>query len=341
MRIFLVTNFPAPYRVPLFDQLARLPGIDLLVYYSNQTVEGHKWDIPELNHNYRHFSDGYNSFAEAIRFNPDVLIIAGFNKHTLPLFALKIKNKRKISIFTDMWDPLFSNLDRGSQKVRKLIYNQADHFIVPGIKSVQHIRRMVGRNLPEDRIGVIPLTPDPANFPFSSVPPEGKDFDLIFSGKIIEGKLPEFFVKVCTKVNLTNKINVLMLGDGPLKNKIAENLTILKIDHTFAGDVPQARLQSFYKRGRLLLFPTLSDAWGIVANEALSASVPVIISPNAGAADDLVISGKNGFVLDNNAELWAQKAIEILEGKHQFTFDPPPTIESIARKLIDSLEALS
>ncbi len=341
MRIFLVTNFPAPYRVPLYDHLAQMPGIDLLVYYSKKGVDGHEWGVPKLQHHHRIFDEGRNSFSMAADFNPDRVIIAGFTQYSLPLFALKLNGKRKISIFTDMWDLPFNNLRAISRKVRKILYDRADHFIVPGVKSFQHVKKILGDNFPEERICVIPLTPDPAYFPFTSTLPGEKEYDLIFSGQIIDRKLPGFFTEVCVEVDSRRKSKILILGDGPLKPVMKEKLSRSNVDHTFAGYIPQGQLQSYYKKGRLLLFPTESDPWGIVANEALSASIPVIVSPNAGAAGDLVISGKNGFVLENDAHLWADRAIEILEGKHQFTFDPPPTIDSIARNLIDSLEALS
>lgn len=64
---------------------------------------------------------------------------------------------------------------------------------------------------------------------------------------------------------------------------------------------------------RLLLFPTLKDPWGLVANEALASGVPVLISSVAGAAEELVIDGFNGFVLDNyNVDKWSLKVNEIL-----------------------------
>jgi len=179
-----------------------------------------------------------------------------------------------------------------------------------------------------------------SNFPFSANPSEVKEFDLVFSGQLIERKLPVFFVEVAAKVNGKQKIKVLILGDGPLKSDMEKRLIESGIAHSFAGYIPQNKLQSFYKKGKILLFPTESDPWGIVANEALSVGIPVIISPNAGAANDLIISGKNGFVLENDVELWAQKTIEILNGEHKFVFEAAPKIQTVAEDLSTSLDGL-
>jgi glycosyltransferase involved in cell wall biosynthesis len=44
--------------------------------------------------------------------------------------------------------------------------------------------------------------------------------------------------------------------------------------------------------------PSLWEEWGLVVNEALACSTPVIVSVNAGCAEDLVIDGVTGFKID-------------------------------------------
>lgn len=62
------------------------------------------------------------------------------------------------------------------------------------------------------------------------------------------------------------------------------------------GSVPRSELMEAYERAHLLAFPTLCDGFGMVASEALSRGVPVLTTPNAGAAD-LVRDGQNGFLV--------------------------------------------
>ena len=68
-----------------------------------------------------------------------------------------------------------------------------------------------------------------------------------------------------------------------------------------------------YARGKLLCFPTLMDAWGIVANEACAAGMPVLTSPHAGCAGELVRDGDSGFVLPLDPEVWADRAVRMLD----------------------------
>jgi glycosyltransferase involved in cell wall biosynthesis len=47
-----------------------------------------------------------------------------------------------------------------------------------------------------------------------------------------------------------------------------------------------------------LVFPTHTDTWGLVVNEAMACGLPVISSSAAGCAADLIESGWNGRVAD-------------------------------------------
>ncbi|MBK7869021.1 MAG: glycosyltransferase [Ignavibacteriales bacterium] len=339
MRILLVTNFPAPYRLPLYDELGTKLGEKLFVIYTDIAVEGHRWQIPHLNHPHHFIKLNESVTLIAKKFQPDVVILGGVNKHTLKLFLFAKRKKIKISLFTDMWQLPFSKLSKSSQLLRKLLCKHSDHFIVPGKKSEQHIKEIIPETL-ASKIHISPFTLQISNFPFNEYGSEGKEFDLLFSGRIDEGKLPSFFVEVASKININRKIKVLVIGDGPLKSDMETALVKKGIDHTFAGYIHQEQLQAYYKKCKVLLFPTIIDTWGIVANEALSVGVPVITSPNAGVADDLIISGKNGFVLENDVELWAQKTIEILNGEHKFVFEAPHRIEMVVEELLKSLKDL-
>ncbi len=339
MRILLVTNFPAPYRLPLYDELGTKLGEKFFVIYTDTAVEGHRWQIPHLHHAHHFIKLNESVTLIAKKFQPDVVILGGVNKYTLKLFLFAKRKEIKISLFTGMWELPFLKLRKSSQILRRFLYRHSDHFIVHGRKSKAHIIESNSESFP-GKIFVLNPILQISNFPFTGNTEESKEFDLLFSGQIITRKLPLFFASVAVKVNEKRKIKVLILGDGPLRPDMEKRLIESGIFHTFAGYIPQDKLQSFYKNGKVLLFPTESDPWGIVANEALSARVPVIISPNAGAADDLIVSGKNGFVLENDVELWAQKAIEILNKEHEFVFEAPPTIEMVAESLLKSLRDL-
>jgi glycosyltransferase involved in cell wall biosynthesis len=57
-------------------------------------------------------------------------------------------------------------------------------------------------------------------------------------------------------------------------------------------------LPKYYGLAEALLLPSVSEAWGLVVNEAMAASLPVLVSSRCGCSHDLVEDGKNGFVFD-------------------------------------------
>ena len=50
MRLAIVTNIPAPYRVPVYNRLAAADGIELHVFYSVELEPDRNWDLPDFKH---------------------------------------------------------------------------------------------------------------------------------------------------------------------------------------------------------------------------------------------------------------------------------------------------
>ena len=55
---------------------------------------------------------------------------------------------------------------------------------------------------------------------------------------------------------------------------------------------------TFFTLADAFIMPSLWEEWGLVVNEALACSTPVIVSANAGCAEDLVIEGQTGYKVD-------------------------------------------
>ena len=158
-----------------------------------------------------------------------------------------------------------------------------------------------------------------------------RSYDLMYSGQIVEGKIPEFFVKVVKQVkSLRSSLNVLVIGDGPQRVNFLHSLKALGVEITYAGFVAQRDLPQHYSRAKILLFTTRNDAWGIVANEALASGTPVITSPYAGVANDLVQNGVNGYVLELDPELWSSRIVELLEDQDLLEKMRSNAVESVA-----------
>jgi glycosyltransferase involved in cell wall biosynthesis len=91
-----------------------------------------------------------------------------------------------------------------------------------------------------------------------------------------------------------------IVGDGPEKTSLAELARRLGVDDAvaFLGTVDHKGLKGALDACDVFVFPTLRDLTGRVAVEALTAGVPVVVSPMAGAAGTIVEDGVNGVVVD-------------------------------------------
>jgi glycosyltransferase involved in cell wall biosynthesis len=57
-------------------------------------------------------------------------------------------------------------------------------------------------------------------------------------------------------------------------------------------------LPRFYAHACCFVHPAISEPWGLVINEAMACSLPVLSSTNCGAAEELVCDGVNGYLFD-------------------------------------------
>ncbi len=101
--------------------------------------------------------------------------------------------------------------------------------------------------------------------------------------------------------------SLLLAGDGP----DGETLRQLAADSPhaehvhFLGHRGARELLPVYAFAKTFVLPSTREPWGLVVNEAMAASLPVIVSDRCGCAEDIVQHGRNGFVFDpsNEAEL--------------------------------------
>jgi glycosyltransferase involved in cell wall biosynthesis len=105
-------------------------------------------------------------------------------------------------------------------------------------------------------------------------------------------------------------------GDGPEQSRLVEQVREygLQGQVDFVSRLPKDKLSELYDNHDLLLFPSLHDAGGFVALEALSHGMPVVCLDLGGPRD--IVTSNSGLVIKvagrNTAEVVAAMADEIL-----------------------------
>jgi glycosyltransferase involved in cell wall biosynthesis len=91
-----------------------------------------------------------------------------------------------------------------------------------------------------------------------------------------------------------------LCGSGPLEPQLREKVKELSIDShvVFQGLVDSAEISRTLGHSLALILVSTEEQFGLVVIEAQAMGVPVIVSPNSGARDELVRTGVNGFLVE-------------------------------------------
>lgn len=123
--------------------------------------------------------------------------------------------------------------------------------------------------------------------------PEGP-VRFIWAGKFGLLKGGHYLLEAWRTANLSRRATLDVYGTVSLPDSM---LRPIPEGVTFHGSVPHSELMARYAAADALVFPTLSDGFGMVATEAWARGVPVIATRNAGAADRLR-PGENGLLTE-------------------------------------------
>jgi glycosyltransferase involved in cell wall biosynthesis len=321
-RCAIVTNIPTPYRNPIYSLL---PHDRFLVIFCGRTEGNRQWHLPTPNFQHeflversRAKADGFNYvhnnpdvWAALSHFGPRVVVTTGFNPTHLYAFLWAKRHGAHHVCMTDGTLLSEANLSWRHRAVRRLAFRHSKAFIAASRGGVDLFRSY---QVPKSDVFISRLCADNERFTAAAFAHASWDYDVMFSGRLHESKLPFLFVDVCRELKARRgQCRALLLGDGPLRAEVLAALETAGVQFNYPGFVQPADLPTWYARARVFLFPTRLDAWGVVANEALASGIPVITTPQAGVAGDLVIHGHTGFVLPPDASQWADAACALLD----------------------------
>ncbi len=144
-----------------------------------------------------------------------------------------------------------------------------------------------------ERIFLMPLMVNNSRF-FTKKKVFPKTFTFLYVGRLIKRKNVESLINVFNKKFSEHKVVLKIIGSGReesfLRNKYSSSKVI------FLGPLFENELIKEYHSASCFVIPSLFEPWGLVVNEALSASLPVISLENIGANFDLIKSKNTGEI---------------------------------------------
>lgn len=315
MKILFIHNIIAPYRTPLFEELAKL--YDIHVIFLEKNDSSRKWEQDSSKLRFRHSfleSKTFKLFGKNVtinyglkkkfkEINPDILVTLDNPKNFLTVINsinLAKHYKLPIILWTGAFDSYLTNntgikkflINFSISKIRKFIYNRSDFFWAYSIETKNYLRNNYA--IFEDKIKVgLQGYPD-SLIPFSDISINiKKRFEnnkILFIGYIDNRKGLDILIEAFIKINSFSDYNKYILdiiGTGEkldfYKNKYSMYDNII-----FHGYKDGLEKFIFINNSKFFVLPSYSDPWGWVVNEATSLKVPTIVSDAVMAKEILI-----------------------------------------------------
>jgi glycosyltransferase involved in cell wall biosynthesis len=156
-----------------------------------------------------------------------------------------------------------------------------------------------------------------------ATPPQIKQYDLIFVGRLLAHKNADLVIRVVEYLKRTRpNVSCLLIGEGPEDKRLHDLAAELQLESniTFRGSLPTEEIYRSYKASKICLLPSSREGFGIVTLEANAAGLPVItIDAQDNAMKDIIVEGENGFVRPADVETIAQVIQELLSDERRLT----------------------
>lgn len=336
IRIALVHNIISPYRINLFERVSSSPDLDLTVFYLSESYSERKWKINKDGNYKNHILKGFSLelgniivdikpsiFKDLIRHDPDVIILGGISDPSMMLAYIfaKLRGKKTI-IWSEGTSSATSLLGKLVTPLTKVLVRNSDSMIVPGNVSKDYYSELGATS--------IFIAPNAVDYDFFSERKAITKKDelkgrlglikhryLLFVGQLIPRKGVDVLISSYARLRKEGfNVGLVIVGDGPLHDRLQLRCVEEAIpDVRFTGWVSDEDKANYYSVCDVFVLPTHEDVWGLVINEAMSSSLPVITTLKAGAASDMIVDGKNGYVIDHPDEIALTNAMRMMMDK--------------------------
>jgi glycosyltransferase involved in cell wall biosynthesis len=322
-RVVIVTEIIAPYRIPVFNALAQHDGIDLhVIFLAENDSTQRQWPVykDEIRFSYQVLPSwrrrvGRHSFllnwgAETAlrRAAPDFIVCGGYN---YVASWQSMSWARRNGVPFSLWAESTSRDSRSKyawiEFLKTKFLDRCDAFVVPGKSSIDYLRNY---GVPEE---IIFTAPNAVDTQFFSQRAEVVCKDaarhrealrlparfFLYAGRLVpeKGVFDLLHAYGALAAEIRNEVGLVFVGDGPARSALlqraaATNPGLVQL----VGFAPREQLATYYALAEVFVFPTHTDPWGLVVNEAMACGLPVISSGAAGCVRDLVENGWNGRI---------------------------------------------
>jgi glycosyltransferase involved in cell wall biosynthesis len=359
-KVALLLNIIAPARISFYSLLAN--HFDLMLLHGGEEANRTTWSglervLPnarvvrawgwQIHHakklhgevfdeKFIHITPGF--LWHLLRFQPDAVITNEMGLRSV--IALLYGSVFRKPVWIWWGGTLHSERNVGPLRkiLRKVISKWADRWISYGQTSTEYLEHLgVERN----RILQSQNAIDEEQFqtdaePAWKIQPRPV---VLCTGQLIERKGITLLLDSAAKVqHLGYDFSLLLVGSGREKEALQRRVEDLGLKNVeFRPAQTPEKMPSVYRSADLMVFPTLEDVWGLVANEAVLSGIPVLCSKYAGCAPEL-FPPENIFSPDDQSE-FARKLLLAVSG--QLSKTDPARLKSTRQLGLELVQELN
>ena len=307
-RIALLINLVAPSRVGVYERLAT--ALDLIILHGDMESDRSSWEGVTVesarvrrvsgwqfsltksqrgeifDHWFLHLEPGY--ITELIRERPDAVITDEMGFRTLVGLAYGTCFRKPVWVWWGGTSHTERHVGWFRKLVRCVVARWATRWISYGQTSTEYLLTL---GIPRERILQVQNCVDESWYGTQ----EESDLEvrprpmLLHVGRMVAGKGIAEFLHAAARLQREGlRFSIVLVGggrDSAKLKRLAVELGLRNV-HFYSAQPPKS-MPGFYRGADVLIFPTMTDVWGLVANEAILSGVPVLCSRYAGCAPEL------------------------------------------------------
>lgn len=321
--VVFFNNIVAPYRIPLFNKIAKLlaeNGISTKVVFLSEKESVRQWNIDyrEINFDYeilptlfqkRNSNTTTSDFIVNRGFFKyllcDVVVLFGYNYPTY-LFIMFLRKLlcRKTVLFSES---TLSDKPRakGLKYMIKsfMVKRFFSSYIVPGLEAKALIKSYGVR---ESAISIAENAVE--GFTEPEIKKSASEYiNILYVGRLAEEKNVGFLLASIPD-NHSYNYRVVVVGSGPEEAKLQKIPVQYPVE--FKGFKEGNELTKIFFEADVLVLPSQSESWGLVVNEAINAGLAVLVTDRVGCRHELVKNNGRVFKLNDKVD-FQHKLLEI------------------------------
>lgn len=309
-------NIPSPYMVERFNAVADRNSFDFEAWFNERTVSGRSWLVDESAWRFRYrYLPVLDLAGRRVRVpapvlgrRPDVMVSLYAEPVFLAGWALAKLRGTKTCFWCQVTYDRWVERKSWKNQIKRIMFSRVDATLGHGAESQKFAIQF---GVPPERALQLPHAIDVVHYR-QGAKKVLKDRDrlrhrlglqgctFVYAGRLWWGKGLDYLLEAFEMVQRKSRqeVSLLLVGDGPEEARLRRACETRGIRNVvFAGFKQKPELPRYYALADVFVFPTLGDPYGLVVDEAMACSLPVISTSAAGEIRDRIEEGRNGYIV--------------------------------------------